>query len=47
MSEPWTKANNFNNALNRLKEGVAKYDGVNDLSRDGLIQRFEVTFELA
>lgn len=47
MSEPWTKANNFNNALNRLKEGVAKHDAANDLSRDGLIQRFEFTFELA
>lgn len=47
MSEPKTKFNNFRNALARLKEGVAKYDEANDLAGDGLIQRFEFTFELA
>ncbi len=47
MSEPKTKLSNFENALTRLKEGLAKYDEVNDLSRDGVIQRFEFTFELA
>lgn len=36
-------------ALRRLKEGLASYDqSANDeLHRDGLIQRFEFTFELA
>ena len=47
MSEPKLKVNNFNNALDRLKEGIAKYDEADDLSRDGVIQRFEFTFELA
>jgi len=41
------KVNNFNNALARLKEGIAKYDEEDDLSRDGVIQRFEFAFELA
>lgn len=47
MSEPNIKLNNFENALARLKEGIAKYDEANDLLRDGVIQRFEFTFELA
>lgn len=47
MSEPKLKVNNFNNALARLKEGIAKYDELDDLSRDGILQRFEFTFELA
>lgn len=47
MSEPFTKLNNFENAYTRLNEGIAKYDEANDLTRDGLIQRFEFTFELA
>jgi nucleotidyltransferase substrate binding protein (TIGR01987 family) len=47
MSEPNIKVNNFNNALARLKEGLAKYDEADDLLRDGVIQRFEFTFELA
>lgn len=47
MSEPNIKVNNFKNALSRLKEGIAKYNGTDDLLRDGVIQRFELTFELA
>ncbi|TGE39774.1 nucleotidyltransferase [Desulfosporosinus fructosivorans] len=47
MSEPYTKVNNFTNALGRLKDGIAKYDESDDLLRDGVIQRFEFTFELA
>jgi nucleotidyltransferase substrate binding protein (TIGR01987 family) len=47
MSDYNQKLENFENALERLKEGFAKFDDVNDLLRDGLIQRFEFTFELA
>jgi nucleotidyltransferase substrate binding protein (TIGR01987 family) len=41
------KLGNYKNALLRLIEGLEKYDGEDDLSRDGVIQRFEFTFELA
>jgi len=47
MSEPNIKVSNFNNAIARLIQGVAKYDEADDLSRDGVIQRFEFAFELA
>ena len=47
MSEPNIKINNFKNALSRLNEGISKYNGSDDLLRDGVIQRFEFTFELA
>lgn len=43
------KLSNFKNALQRLKEAVEQFkqDNTNDLLRDGLIQRFEFTYELA
>lgn len=47
MSDYRTKLENFSNAVERLKEGLLKFDEGNDLLRDGLIQRFEFTFELA
>ena len=47
MSDYRVKLINFHNALSRLKEGVQKWDEADDLARDGLIQRFEFTFELA
>ena len=47
MSNQEQKFENYKNALNRLLDGVGKFDQENDLLRDGLIQRFEFTFELA
>lgn len=47
MSDYKQKFENYRNALCRLQEGIAKFDQANDLLRDGLIQRFEFTFELA
>ena len=47
MSDYRVKLTNFHNAMSRLKEGVQKWDEADDLARDGLIQRFEFTFELA
>lgn len=44
-----TKLANFGNALQRLKEAVRELQGgyASDVVRDGLIQRFEFTYELA
>ena len=47
MSDYKQKYYNLQNAYRRLKEGILKYDKSNDLLRDGLILRFEFTFELA
>jgi nucleotidyltransferase substrate binding protein (TIGR01987 family) len=47
MSDYKQKIENYKNALNRLNDGILKFDQTNDLLRDGLIQRFEFTFELA
>lgn len=43
------KRENFESALLRLKEGLAGYETASDqqLARDGIIQRFEFTCELA
>jgi len=46
MSEPYIKLSNYTNALSRLNEGIAKYDEANDLLRDGVIQKFELTLSL-
>ena len=43
MNEP-VKLIDLNSALDRLKEGIN--EAANDLDRDGVIQRFEFTFEL-
>jgi nucleotidyltransferase substrate binding protein (TIGR01987 family) len=38
---------NYTRALTKLREGILRYDEADDLGRDGLIQRYEFTFELA
>jgi nucleotidyltransferase substrate binding protein (TIGR01987 family) len=47
MSDNGTKRDHFHQANQRLQEGVSQYDRHDDLQRDGLLQRFEFTFELA
>ncbi|WP_434511926.1 nucleotidyltransferase substrate binding protein [Desulfitobacterium sp. AusDCA] len=43
------KLANFRNALQRLKEAVDEFNqpGASEVIRDGVIQRFEFTYELA
>lgn len=38
---------NFKKAFLKLKEAVEKFTNLDDLSKDGMIQRFEYTYELA
>lgn len=38
---------NFQKAYQRLHSAVAQYPDLSDLEKEGLIQRFEYTFELA
>jgi nucleotidyltransferase substrate binding protein (TIGR01987 family) len=49
MNKLEVKLSNFSNALQRLKEAVLELekDGASDVVRDGVIQRFEFTYELA
>ena len=48
MAKQDTKLMNFNRALTRLKEAVEEFrQSDSDVVRDGLIQRFEFTYELA
>lgn len=44
-----TKISSFEKALYRLKDAIEQYkqDPFNDVIRDGVIQRFEFTYELA
>lgn len=49
MSKLKAKIDNFYNALQRLKEAISELEksNANDVVRDGVIQRFEFTYELA
>ena len=47
MGNHQTKFYNFVSAIEQLKSGILLFSHENDLLRDGLIQRFEFTFELA
>ena len=49
MAKFETKLINFNNALQRLKEAAVELEKIDasDVVRDGVIQRFEFTYELA
>jgi len=49
MSKLESKLTNFHNALQRLKEAVVELERpeASDVVRDGVIQRFEFTYELA
>ncbi|MDD2212853.1 MAG: nucleotidyltransferase substrate binding protein [Clostridia bacterium] len=49
MSKIKIKLSNFKKALQRLKEAAEEFqkDVSNDVIRDGVIQRFEFTYELA
>ncbi|NOQ25959.1 MAG: nucleotidyltransferase [Bacteroidales bacterium] len=38
---------NFEKAFIQLKDAVSRYESLDDLSKEGLIHRFEYTFELA
>ena len=47
MKKSSSKLQNFTKAVAKLKEGLNQYDNTNELQRDGIIQRFEFSFELA
>ena len=49
MKKRETNLVNFSKALQRLKEAIALFEqnSENDVVRDGVIQRFEFTYELA
>jgi nucleotidyltransferase substrate binding protein (TIGR01987 family) len=49
MSKLPVKLHNFSNAVHRLEEAVAAFRSPDpgDVIRDGMIQRFEFTYELA
>ena len=38
---------NFEKAFNQLKKAIDRFDELDNLAKEGLVQRFEYTFELA
>jgi len=38
---------NFEKAFHKFSEAIAEFESLDDLSKEGLVQRFEYTFELA
>jgi nucleotidyltransferase substrate binding protein (TIGR01987 family) len=48
MAKRWTERHEFyQKALRQLQNGLAPYPNLNELEKDGVIQRFEFTFEMA
>ncbi|WP_018618126.1 nucleotidyltransferase substrate binding protein [Spirosoma luteum] len=48
MAKRWQERHDFyQKALTQLSSGLALYPNLNELEKDGAIQRFEFTFELA
>jgi nucleotidyltransferase substrate binding protein (TIGR01987 family) len=48
MTRRWTERHEFyRKALGQLALGLAGFSALNELEKDGIIQRFEFTFELA
>ena len=48
MIKRWTQRHDyFQKALQQLTIGLSAYPDLNELEKDGIIQRFEFTFELA
>ena len=48
MAKRWQERHEFyQKALTQLSSGLALYPNLNELEKDGAIQRFEFTFELA
>ena len=48
MIKRWTQRHDyFQKALQQLTTGLSAYPNLNELEKDGIIQRFEFTFDLA
>ena len=39
--------NNFSKAFHQLEKGINQFEKLDDLAKEGLVQRFEYTFELS
>lgn len=47
MNASLRKLRNLERVVAKLREGVRRYDGCDELARDGLLQCFEFSFELS